>query len=425
MAITYVGATSNPLDNATLYDSVERAIDPTGLGAVTGDLIYFCISRKSLGSITLNNTGGQTWTAGTLRQTGSSSSIVYWCRYNGTWSNNPSIVTIANATVVINLFLAVFRPTTGSNTWAIDVAEGWASYSAPVTPYDVTATGRTTIAANTVTIAMFYDRKDTTWVLQTGGWSNTGGAQYRNPDTVNFQSICMSFAHKIQTAAGATGNVVNRQSANPGFPGLWIVDTFKEQSSGVTVSDAGDETYHNGDTGVIVTGTGFGASQGAGFVKISPTNNIADASAVTQSITSWADTSITLSALSLSSFSYFTNLYLFVQANGGSSNSSGFVVQREAWADISATLKNLAGSAQASLSSVIYSVRAASPRGTELFGNTNGTTDGAGLITLPTYVLTSGGTLSPNDDVWVIAGVNGASQALSYATCVKVTPTYS
>ena len=94
----------------------------------------------------------------------------------------------------------------------------------------------------------------------------------------------------------------------------------------VVISDAGDETYQSGETGITITGTGFGASQGAGFVKISPTDDIADVSAVTQTVTSWADTSITFTAVK-GSLSLDTSLYLFVENDSAESNASGHVVQ--------------------------------------------------------------------------------------------------
>lgn len=392
---------------------------------VTGDLVYLLVCRNTLEDIVMANTGGQTWTVGTLRQTGASSCKVYWCRFNGTWTNNPSIAIGSFSIRVISLYMAVFRPSVGSNTWAVDVAEGWHTYSSPVSPFDVTATGRTTIAGSTVTIASWEVNNQATWALQTAGWTNAGNAQYRNTDPSSpSRPISLSSVYKTLSSPAATGNPVNRQLTNQ-QAGLWIVNTFKEQSAAVTVATAGDGVFHDTESGVVVTGTGFGASQGAGSVIISPSNNIADAGAVTQTISSWADTSITLSALGLSTFSYFTNLFLFVKNSGGQSNASGFVVQREAWLNVAAVLKNLAGTAQANLTNLRYRITAVTINGTVLLSNTNGTTDGSGNLALGPYVLTSGGPINPGDDVWITLALDGASQAVSYATCVKVTPTYT
>lgn len=423
MSITLFGATATPADNSSLYDASERSLTPVA-SMVTGDLVYFKCKRKKLADIAISNTGGQTWTAGTLRQTGSSSSKVFWCRFNGTWSASPSIASVVDGTCLISLYMAVFRPTTGTNTWAADVAETYHNYTAPVSPFDVTATGQTTIAASTVAIVAFESEDNNTWSLQTGGWTLAGSAQYRNADTVSFRDMAFSVVYQIPGAPGATGNITSRQATLGGDAGMWTVHVFKEQGSGVSVSSVGDGLLHNTETGIVIAGTSFAASQGLGFVKISPTDNIADAAAVTQTVTAWADTSITITAV-LSAFSYFANLYVFVQNNTGTSNAAGFVVQREAWATFTATLKNLAAVAQTGLASIRYRITTTSINGTLVDSGSAETTDGSGVISIGPLVLTSGGSYAPGDSLWVVAAQDGASEALSPGFVGKVTPTYS
>lgn len=424
MTITYIGTSINPADNTSLYDSAERSLTPVG-GMVTGDLVRFKCDRRGLDSISISNTGGQVWTAETLRQTGSCSLRVFWCRFNGTWAANPSIVSTANPSDVITLQMDVFRPTSGTNTWAVDVAEARASFSAPVSPFDVTITGQTSIAPNTVTIASWQSNDINTWGLQTAGWINAGGAQYRNPDPVGSKKLSTSSAYKIQTSAGATGNPVNRELTFGGDAGQWIIETWKEQSAGVIISSVGDGLLHNTETGIVIAGTAFGASHtGSADVIVSPTNNIADGAAIVQTQTAWSNTSVTFTA-GLSSFAYFTNLYVFVKDSTGSSNSSGFIIQREAWAAISGVLKTLSGATVNSATNIIYHVRAKTADGTIILNGVNGTTDGSGNFVLPIYILTSGGPLAANDNVWVDAAIDGVSLALSPATYVKVTPNYT
>jgi hypothetical protein len=86
------------------------------------------------------------------------------------------------------------------------------------------------------------------------------------------------------------------------------------------------DRFLNAQANIVISGSTFGASQGAGAVIISPSDNVNDAGAVTQTVTSWADTSITFTAVR-SSLAMGTNLYLFVRENGGSSNASGYIVQ--------------------------------------------------------------------------------------------------
>lgn len=427
MAITFRGATCNPADNGTLDDSGDpTAVTPVASMAA-GDLCYLvAVTRSASASLSISNAGGQSWNALTLRQAGSTSQRTFWCRFNGIWSANPS-VTDGGAGVQFQLFMAVWIPTSSSNTWAVDVAEAYQGFAAPSSPYDVTATGQTAVASSTVTAAAFTSFDNNGWTIQTAGWSNAGSAQYRNVDAVNFRDMSISVAYKIQTSSGATGNITNRQTSAGPDTGKWTIVTFKEQSSGVTVSAVGDGLIHDTEAGVTITGTSFGASHtGSADVIISPSNNIADASAVTQTQTSWSDTSVQFTA-DLSSFAYFTNLYVFVKNSGGSSNSSGFVIQREAWVSAAGTLKDLSGSAQASLTNVRWRLTAATLNGTLVSSATNGTSDGSGNFSTGSIVLADDTVLDPNagDPGWLVAGVDGASLATSYAFIGKVDLNYT
>jgi hypothetical protein len=81
-----------------------------------------------------------------------------------------------------------------------------------------------------------------------------------------------------------------------------------------TITDAGTEVFADAQTGIVITGTNFGASQGVGAVKISPTNNVADGAAVTQTIENWSDTSITITALGVNEVQ---TVNLNIAATGG------------------------------------------------------------------------------------------------------------
>jgi hypothetical protein len=92
-----------------------------------------------------------------------------------------------------------------------------------------------------------------------------------------------------------------------------------------TITDAGDETFFNGEAGVTITGTNFGASQGTGVVKISPTDNVNDPAAVLQTPTTWGDTSIQFTALQ-GYIAANATCYLFVSKDGGQTNTAGYPV---------------------------------------------------------------------------------------------------
>ncbi len=221
-AITYVGSASNPADNGTL-DLTVVAVTPPG-GMQTGDLVVLVANaREAALALAISATGGQTWTTETANTTNTTQRI-FWARYNGTWATNPSVSFPAggNGTTLV---MHVFRPTSGVNTWALDVALTNSSFAAPPAPRDVTITGINTITNGALVLANWASPDDNQWALQTAGWANAGNAQYRNLDG---NDSSQSTAYKIMPTAGASGNVVNRQTANGGDAGSGAIIAFRE-----------------------------------------------------------------------------------------------------------------------------------------------------------------------------------------------------
>lgn len=226
-AITYVGSASNPADNGTL-DATAVAVTPPG-GMQTGDLVVLIANaRETNQALAISNAGGQTWTTEAANLTNTSQRI-FWARYNGTWAANPSVSFPAggNGTTVV---MHVFRPTSGVNTWAIDVALTNSSFAAPPVPRDVTITGINTVTNGALVLATWATPDDNQWALQTAGWANAGSAQYRNLDG---NDSSQSAAYKVMPTAGASGNVVKRQTANGGDAGNSAIIAFREVSPSV------------------------------------------------------------------------------------------------------------------------------------------------------------------------------------------------
>jgi hypothetical protein len=238
MAITFIQEVSRPGDNNTLGGSVASPLGLAG-AAITGDLItVFAHYRGNPGANTLlvGETGGQTWNS--LAQFNDTANLcavrMFWCRwdtaaYNG---NNPDfLVTGGSSTIAFATVAFVFRPTVASNLWAVDNAQSSAAYAAPLTPFTVTITGVTPTNASSVAIAAWFSEDDNTWGSLTGtGWNVAGTAQYRNTTGSDMSS---SYAYKIQTSVGATGNVSKVQSALGGDPGATSIVSFYEYSSSI------------------------------------------------------------------------------------------------------------------------------------------------------------------------------------------------
>lgn len=221
-AITYVNSASNPADNGTL-DGTVVAVTPPG-GMQTGDLVILVANAREAGqALAISNAGGQTWTSETANTT-TTTQRIFWARYNGTWGANPSVSfpAAANATTVV---MHVFRPTSIFHGWAIDVALTNSNFASPPNPRDVTIGGITTVTNGALVLATWATADDNTWGLQTAGWSNAGNAQYRNRDGAD---ASQSSAYMIMPVAGATGDVVNRQTANGGDAGNSAIIAFRE-----------------------------------------------------------------------------------------------------------------------------------------------------------------------------------------------------
>lgn len=230
MAITFRGVSATPADAGALSDASGLiTLSAASIPAVAGDLcILKLIQRDGNPALANSVTGGQTWGTFAMHSPGSSSSGQYfWCRFSGVWDGDPVFSTTGTGGNAITGIVSVFAPTSGLNTWAVDVTQS-TGFATPATPFDVTATGHTAIADSTVTIVTWFNTNSTggTWALQTAGWTNPGGAaQWRNTQGTD---LSVSAAYKINTAAGSTGNVTNRQVTATGITTYWMVVTFKE-----------------------------------------------------------------------------------------------------------------------------------------------------------------------------------------------------
>jgi len=148
----------------------------------------------------------------------------------------------------------------------------------------------------------------------------------RKYDTTRFSTLTTAGADSVVATLNAwqSDDIQLNFSNVGGGQQKWVYLAFGAADSAISITSFPSEIANG--LQVTVIGTGFGASQGTGNVYLSPTDSIADADKVTQSIVSWSDTSITFT-VTRGSLLYNTNLYLFVKENGGTSNASGSVTQ--------------------------------------------------------------------------------------------------
>lgn len=220
--ITYHGSGSNPADNGTVGTTTVSVTPPGSM--LIGDLVYVSTHSRVTGNThDIVDWGGQVWQTLNSQSTTNSTAQGFWCRYNGAWKTNPSFSFSTGTTTTV--VMHVFRPPTTSCWWSIDIAQQTATFTAGSSPFTKTITGQTTTGDTTVTIAAWYSVDDNTWGSLSGtGWVGTGSAQYRN---TNGSDNSSSFAHKLQLADAATGNVSLNQATLGGDAGQTSIITFK------------------------------------------------------------------------------------------------------------------------------------------------------------------------------------------------------
>lgn len=127
----------------------------------------------------------------------------------------------------------------------------------------------------------------------------------------------------VFTGTGSTtaqGTLSGSNTAQQGF--VWL----KPLAGPIpTVTLVSPNPVFDGELGVIIAGTNFGASQGSGKIYLSPTDNVNNASRVEQLSQSWSDTNINFHVIR-GNLNYNATLYLFVLNDTGQSNASGYPV---------------------------------------------------------------------------------------------------
>ncbi len=228
MAITLFGSVSVPTDNGTNTTNPTAFANPPIASMVAGDLVFvYAYCRTSGATLAVSNAGGQTWTSGTSQSSGNAtlSANFFWCRFNGTWSAAPSFS--FGATTNNNVVMLVFRPTSGSNLWAVDPGKAGTFVDFAATTSILITAGYTPTNASTVSICAWNTDDDNTWGTFSGsGWSKTSlSAQFRNTSGNDSSS---SFGYNIQTTATSISNVAQNEATNGADGGFTFIICFYE-----------------------------------------------------------------------------------------------------------------------------------------------------------------------------------------------------
>lgn len=230
---TFVGFYDRPPDNTTnttdptVFTTITTVLSNAGTPAQSGDLIFiYAYKRTASGAITMNDNGGQSWTSGTTTASANAtlSANYFWCKFNGTWSSDPSIT--MNATTNNNAILLIFRPVTSTNSWAVDAAQT-GTFVDRAAAASFTITGWTPNHGTNVNIAVWNTDDDNTWGTLTGtGWGKgTLSAQFRN---TSGSDVSSSIAFQLQNSAAATNNTSQTEATLGNDGGLTFSICFYE-----------------------------------------------------------------------------------------------------------------------------------------------------------------------------------------------------
>jgi hypothetical protein len=219
MSISYFGSASTPADGGTNTANPTAVTPPANM--LAGDLVLMIGASRGTATLAISNAGGQTWTSETQQNQTNCQIRLFWCRFNGTWSANPS-VSFGNTRTHI-VVMHVFRPSNANSVWQEDVAQVSANYAAPGAPnYTVTIPSITTITGGDLVFATWASSDDNSWGNLTAGWTTPGSAQYRAGG-----NLSQTHAYMIMTTAGATGTVSKNQTANGPDAGAYLIIALK------------------------------------------------------------------------------------------------------------------------------------------------------------------------------------------------------
>lgn len=310
----------------------------------------------------------------------------------------------------------------GTNTMrTIKVHGGTAYHSSAATSwtYDMSQLDEIVIGYNYSTYGPLENIK----VADVGIWTSSlsdsdRDAYFNDTPAKNIATGTLVAAYDFTTSktADSSGNGYNLTEA--GTVGLDTTDNPPSLSGAAPViSDAGDEVFNTGES-ITISGSGFGAAQGTGSVKLSPSDNVADAGAVSQTVTAWSDTSITFTVVK-GSLDFLTGLYLFVTNDDAASNDTGYSVQLEPKVYVRETLVDLQANPVANASGLTALIWRADPASQSNPNETltSKTTDGSGVTA---WQITRG-SLAVNDPIWLAIVKPGTPYK---ATLRKITPSY-
>lgn len=219
---TYVGIAFGHTDsNSTAGPGPQSVTPPT---MASGDLaVLFAVNRSANVGIVLSGAGGQTWdsSAPPMRSANSSGRLM-WCKFNGTWSSNPSMQS-ASGTTALTVGLIAFRARdTSAHTWSLDGTADTARYAAAAR---FTVSAKSSTVDSTCGVIIVYTSDDNTMAITSGSaWTQVTGSGWQN---VSGSDQVTDPLYQLKSAAGSYDAVADTQKTNGNDAGGSIIAIWK------------------------------------------------------------------------------------------------------------------------------------------------------------------------------------------------------
>lgn len=215
----YFGTASNSTTGAT---QILDVTPPASMVRGQAVIIYAQSDSNPAGTKTISNTGGQEWT-NIYDSTGVSAGFsIWWCKFNGVWSANPSVDfgAVTPDLTAASVIMHVFTATANRYRWMFE------SFHTYATSGNVVCTIGDTSISNVRTLALcsWITSDVNTWGNLTATWTVTGAAEY----TVSGSGQSSTYAHKFFTSSGTSGAISKEQLTNGPDNSLQTIIVFAE-----------------------------------------------------------------------------------------------------------------------------------------------------------------------------------------------------
>lgn len=202
---------------------------------------------------------------------------------SGSEPSTYSLTVNYSTTGALNMAGILVRYSGVDTSTPVDVA---GTFDGETSSTTMTVTGVTTTSTNTLLSMGSYAYRDVTPVTWNAG-TKIADATVAGSSALTGR-ITVSMAYLAQASAGISGDKTATMTGVTARSNDGLIVALKEAlSGGLAITSVTPSTFDSGVAGIVIAGNNFGASQGSSTVDIG---------GVAQTVTSWSNTSITITS---------------------------------------------------------------------------------------------------------------------------------